>query len=168
VIGSGSKPESIQYLKQLQLDLVIDYSKQDVAAEILKVTDGKGVDLVYDSTYSKQSMDQSASVVAKGGRWLRLGNRDTNGDEAKQIAQQRGAEATYGDLGRYFFVPDAQSKAPILVEALVQAAAWYKEGKVKPHIGATVPLESSAMTKAFSDISQGKSIAGKIVVKVKA
>jgi len=41
--------------------------------QILSATNGKGVDLVWDSTYSPSSYKQSAGVVAKGGLWLRLG-----------------------------------------------------------------------------------------------
>lgn len=39
----------------------------------MSLTGGKGVDLVYDSTYAQSSYKQSAAVVASGGEYIRLG-----------------------------------------------------------------------------------------------
>jgi len=40
VIGSAGKAASLQLLRDLHLDAVIDYSKQDVLAEIMRITGG--------------------------------------------------------------------------------------------------------------------------------
>jgi len=64
------------------VDHIIDYSKQDVVQQVLAVTAGRGADIVYDPTYSQSSFKQSASVVASGGRWLRLGELTTSGVDA--------------------------------------------------------------------------------------
>jgi NADPH:quinone reductase-like Zn-dependent oxidoreductase len=73
VIGSAGKAASLNLLRQLHLDHIIDYSKQDVVKEIMSVTGGKGADLVYDSTYTQSSYTQSAAAVASGGEYIRLG-----------------------------------------------------------------------------------------------
>ena len=73
VIGSASKPAALDLLKSLGVDHIIDYSKQDVVAEVLKATGGKGADLVYDPTYEDSSFAQSAACVASGGVWIKLG-----------------------------------------------------------------------------------------------
>ncbi len=67
VIGSASKPASLQLLRQLGLGAVVDYSKQDVVAEVLRITGGKGAEVVNDSTYRQASYTQSTAVVAAGG-----------------------------------------------------------------------------------------------------
>lgn len=73
VIGTAGKAASLQLLRELHLDCVIDYSKQDVIKEIMSLTGGKGADVVYDSTYTQSSYAQSAGVVASGGEYIRLG-----------------------------------------------------------------------------------------------
>jgi NADPH2:quinone reductase len=49
VITTVSTPEKAELSKRAGADHVIDYSKQDFAAEARRITDGRGVDVVYDS-----------------------------------------------------------------------------------------------------------------------
>src|SRR3954452_22937009 len=55
VISSGSTPQSIALARQSGAHYVFDYKRVDIAAEIAKLTSGRGVDLVFDATYSEQS-----------------------------------------------------------------------------------------------------------------
>ena len=73
VIGSAGKSTTIDLLGRLGVDHIIDYSQQDVAQEILKLTNGRGVDVVHDSTGSLSSFQQSSAVIAPGGEYIRLG-----------------------------------------------------------------------------------------------
>jgi threonine dehydrogenase-like Zn-dependent dehydrogenase len=41
--------------------------------EIMKLTGGKGVDLVFDTTYSEASFIDTAKAVREGGTWVVLG-----------------------------------------------------------------------------------------------
>ena len=68
--GCASLPQppsraGVELLEKLRADVVIDYSKQDVVVAVLEATEGRGADVVYDSTYLESSMKQSAAVVAK-------------------------------------------------------------------------------------------------------
>ena len=166
VVGSGSKPASLDLMKRLAVDLLVDYSTQDVVKEVLAVTGGRGVDLVYDPTYSTASFSQSASVVASGGRWLRLGNPPPDDTEARKIAAARGAEATYGDLGRYWADPAYQPRIGRITQLMERAEEWYKEGTVQPHISATVDFDAKAVQQAIVDSGNGKLSVGKVVVNI--
>ena len=73
VIGSTSKPQGAELLRSLGVDHVIDYSKQDVVAEVLSLTGGRGADLVYDPTYQPSSFMQSVGTVASRDVWMKLG-----------------------------------------------------------------------------------------------
>ena len=73
VIASSSKPAGLQLLRSLGADVVLDYSKQDVVAEVLAATDGKGADIVFDTVCKLASFVQSATVVKSGGHWMFLG-----------------------------------------------------------------------------------------------
>jgi NADPH2:quinone reductase len=168
VIGSASKPASLELLRKLGVDHVIDYSKQDVIKEVLAVTGGKGADVVYDSTYKAESMAQSAACVASGGMWLRLGRPDEMSVEACKVAEERGATATYGDMGRYMYVPEYIVQLGVVRQALEDVVGLYLAGKIKPHISAVIPFEVEALQHALTDNLNGKLNVGKAIVKVAA
>ena len=164
VITSASKPEGLALLRQLQADVVVDYSRQDVVEEVLKVTGGRGVDLVYEATYVESSMKQSAAVVAQGGDWIRLGpwshSRPGFQQEVEPIIASRGANVLVGDRSLYAKNP---TTLPMRVEGPRLAKRLYAEGRMRPHISGTVPLEASALQQALQDSTKGT--VGKVVVK---
>jgi hypothetical protein len=55
IISSGGSEASCALAKASGATHVLDYRKDDVAAEIAKLTRGKAVDLVYDTTYNEAS-----------------------------------------------------------------------------------------------------------------
>ena len=73
VITSASKPDGLDLLRKLRADVVIDYSKQDVVAEVMAATGGAGADEVYDTVCALSSFQQSAAVVRSGDQWMFLG-----------------------------------------------------------------------------------------------
>ena len=167
VITSASKPEGLDLLRKLLADVVIDYSKQDVVVEVLTATGGRGVDMVFDATYAESGMKQSAAVIAKGGQWIRLGNwmRTTPGlqQEVEGTVTGRGGTVLLGDLGRYATDPAYVAKMPQVMEGHRLARQLYVEGRVKPYISATIPLEPALLEKAVRDSLRG--VVGKWVVK---
>lgn len=169
VIGSAGKAASIDLLRQLGIDHIIDYSKQNVVEEIMKLTGGKGVDVVYDSTYSQSSYTQSAAVIASGGEYIRLGTPDqlslTGAQDMREKVESRGAKMVIGDAGRYSIDPHYIAQASKLTDGLRQAVSWYEEGKLKPIITATLPFDASALQQAFEDFAKGIINVGKVVVK---
>ena len=48
VIGTSSRADKLEKAKELGLDVGIDYTSQDVVEEVLRHTDGNGVDVVYE------------------------------------------------------------------------------------------------------------------------
>jgi NADPH:quinone reductase-like Zn-dependent oxidoreductase len=73
IISSGSGEASRALAKASGTTHVFDYRKDDVAAEIAKLTNGKGVDLVYDTTYNEARFVATAGMVRPGGLWVDLG-----------------------------------------------------------------------------------------------
>jgi NADPH2:quinone reductase len=169
VIGTAGKPASLELLRKLQLDHVIDYNRQNVVEEIMRLTGGKGVDLVYDSTYSQPSYIQSTAVVAAGGEYIRLGTAaqmtQFGVEDMTTVVEQRGAKMVIGDLGRYSTDPVYKSQMPKVAEGLRQAVRWYEEGKLRPVITQVVPFDPAALQKAFEDFLRGTINVGKVVVR---
>jgi NADPH2:quinone reductase len=67
--ASTSKLEAV---RQLGADVVIDYTRQDFAEEVLRGTDGRGVDVVYDSV-GRTTFDKSLDVLAWRGMLVLFG-----------------------------------------------------------------------------------------------
>jgi len=73
VISSGSKPETIAQAKRFGASHVFNYRADVAVAKVKEFTDGKGVDLVFDATYSEAGFVESAKTVKPGGKWVVLG-----------------------------------------------------------------------------------------------
>jgi NADPH:quinone reductase-like Zn-dependent oxidoreductase len=169
VIGSAGKPASFDLLRQLNVDHVIDHSKQDVVKEIMKLTGGRGVDLVYDSTYNQASYDQSARVIAAGGMYIRLGTQahmtQFGLEDMTPVVKGRGAKLVVGDQSRYGTNPLYMVRALSLLNGPKRAVSWYTEGKLKPLITQTVPFDANALQAAFDAFLKGMNNVGKVVVQ---
>lgn len=169
VIGSAGKAASLDLLRRLGVDHVIDYTKQDVAGEILRITGGKGVDLVYDPTYSQASYEQSSAAIASGGLYIRLGPRSHMRqfglEDMTAAVKGRGARLVVGDPSRYRTNPLYMVRAMKLLGGMKQAVTWYEEGKLRPIITRTLPFDAASLQAAFDDFSKGTINVGKIVVR---
>src|SRR5258708_6899376 len=105
VISSGSTPQSISLARQSGAHHVFDYKRDDIAADIAKLTGGRGVDLVYDATYSEQGFVETAKTVWGGGSGVVLGvgpGKTTRLVETRSpvdaILAERGAKRVNVDL----------------------------------------------------------------------
>lgn len=174
VIGSAGKPGTIDLLGRLGVDRIIDYSKQDVVEEILKLTEGRGVDLVYDSTNSPSSYLQSSAVIASGGEYIRLGTsaqlKQFGSPDLSSAVEARGGRMVIGDLGRYGTDPayqNPQARASV-IRGLEQAVRWTEEGKLKAQITTVVPFDPASLQEAFEAFVRGEINVGKVVVRCSA
>lgn len=170
VIGSAGKPETLGLLRDMGLDAVIDYSQQDVVAEVRRITGG-GADVVYDSTYRQASYEQSVAAIASGGEYIRLasdiqlqqfGIADMSGAVAA-----RGASLTIADLGRYSSDPQFIARLPLVAQGYERAVEWYASGALRPIITRVVPFDAAALDAALADFLGGKINVGKVVVEVR-
>ena len=166
VVSSASKHEGLALLERLGIPLVLNYAQVDVVAEVLAITGGEGVDLVFDATYVQSSMEQSAATVKPGGLWLRLGDFAAEDAEARRIAEGRGAKAGFGSFGRYIFNPQYRPRMHLVMAGMIKAVKQYEEGTVRPHINAVVPFEPEAVQGAVDAVLNNRMNVGKVTVKL--
>ncbi|CAF1081181.1 unnamed protein product [Didymodactylos carnosus] len=163
VITSASKDDAIKLLKDtLKADHVLNHAKQDIVEEVLKLTNGKGADIVYDATYSESSFDKSIQTVAEGGHWIVLGSQFANEDskEAKALAKRK-ASVIHADMAKYSINPEYVAKVKSFYGgALKHATEWVEQGKLHP-ITQTIKLEQVQETLAL--VAKGKTGTGKVV-----
>ncbi len=73
VIGAAGSAERAQIGKELGADYVINYAEQDLTEEIMRITDGYGVDLVYDNIANPKTFPKAFATIAHGGRLVTAG-----------------------------------------------------------------------------------------------
>ena len=175
VISSGSTPQSIALARQSGAHHVFDYKRDDIAAEIAKLTGGRGVDLVFDATYSERGFVESAKTVRRGGNWIVLGvgpGKTTRLAETHSpvddILAERGAKHVNVNLLRYFSEPaalDDEARA-FLKRGMVLAMEWAAQGLVVPHIGQTIDSTVEAINAGLQSLKAGHGVVGKVAVVV--
>jgi NADPH:quinone reductase-like Zn-dependent oxidoreductase len=175
VISSGSTPQSIELARQSGAHQVFNYKHDDIAAEIARLTDGRGVDLVFDATYSEQSFVDTAKTVRQGGSWIVLGvgpGKTTRLAETHSpvdaILAERGAEHVNVNLLRYFSEPatlDDEARA-FLRRGMALAMEWAAQGLVVPHIGQTIDSTVDAINAGLHSLKAGHGVVGKVAVIV--
>jgi len=175
VISSGSTPQSIALARQSGAHHVFDYKRDDIAAEIAKLTGGRGVDLVFDATYSERGFIESAKTVRRGGSWIVLGvgpGKTTRLAETHSpvddILAERGAKHVNVNLLRYFSEPaalDDEARA-FLKRGMVLAMEWAAQGLVVPHIGQTIDSTVEAINAGLQSLKAGHGVVGKVAVVV--
>ncbi len=175
VISSGSTPQSIALARQSGAHHVFDYKRDDIAAEIAKLTSGRGVDLVFDATYSEQGFVETAKTVRRGGSWIVLGvgpGKTTRLVETHSpvdaILAERGAKHVNVNLLRYFSEPatlDSEAQA-FLQRGMALAMEWATQGLVVPHVSQTIDSTVEAINAGLQSLKAGRGILGKVAVIV--
>src|SRR5262245_38208785 len=175
VISSGSTPPSIALARQSGAHHVFDYKRDNIAAEIAKLTSGRGIDLVFDATYSEQGFVETAKTVRRGGSWIVLGvgpGKTTRLVETHSpvaaILAERGAKHVNVNLLRYFSEPatlDSKAQA-FLQRGMALAMEWATQGLVVPHVSQTIESTVEAINAGLQSLKAGHGTLGKVAVIV--
>jgi threonine dehydrogenase-like Zn-dependent dehydrogenase len=175
VISSGSAPQSIALARQSGAHHVFDYKRDDIAAEIANLTGGRGVDVVFDATYSEHGFVESAKTVRRGGSWIVLGvgpGKTTRQAETHSpvdaILAERGAKHVNVNLLRYFSEPatlDSEAQA-FLHRGMALAMEWATQGLVVPHVSQTIDSTVEAINAGLQSLKEGSATPGKVAVIV--
>jgi len=131
--AAAARRNQLPLARQSGAHHVFDYKRDDVAAEIAELTGGRGVDLVFDATYSEAGFVEAAKTVRQSGSWVVLGvgpGKTTRLVETHSpvdsILAERGAKHVNINLLRYFSEPTTlDSKAKTLLQrGMALAMEW--------------------------------------------
>jgi NADPH:quinone reductase len=160
VIAAASSDEKLEVCKQHGADEVINYSTEDLKDRIKQLTSGKGVDVAFDPLGGDYSEPVLRSM-AWGGRFLVIGF--ASGD-IPRIPLNLPLLKVYSIVGVFwgsFMEQDPKHGR----ENIHELITWMNEGKLKPHVSATYPLEH--VTDALHDLMERK-VTGKAVLVTSA
>jgi NADPH:quinone reductase len=73
VVATGGSPEKLTWIRELGADEVLDHTAVDVPAEVLRLTGGRGVDMVLDLV-GGDTFAGSLRAVARAGRVVAMAN----------------------------------------------------------------------------------------------
>jgi NADPH2:quinone reductase len=159
VIAAASSAEKLEVAKTAGADELINYSESSLKDEVKRLTGGQGADVIYDPV-GGDLFDQAIRSIAWNGRLLVVGFASGRIPELPvNLALLKGA-AVVGVFWGAFAQRQPQDNAA----NFQQLFAWYGEGKVKPLVSQTFPLEQAA--EAINTLGQRKAV-GKVVVQVR-
>jgi len=139
------------------------------------LTDGQGVDLVFDATYNEVGFVETAKTVRQGGSWVVLGGgpgKTTRLVEthspADSILAERGARHVNINLLRYFSVLatlDGEAKT-LLARGMALAMEWAARGLVVAHVSRIIDGTVEAINAGLQSLKAGRGVLGKLAVIV--
>jgi NADPH2:quinone reductase len=154
VIAVASSEDKLALAKKNGADILLGYD--NLKDELKKVSDGKGVDVVFE-VVGGDVFDACSRAMAWEGRLLVIGF--ASGSIPKfpiNLALVKG----YSVVG-VFWGSFARKQPKDYAANMMELVQWYSTGKIKPHVGRKFKLENA--TAALQHILDRKAV-GKIVL----
>ena len=164
VIATASSEEKLDLVRAHGADHAINYREQDFREAVLEITNGRGVDKVYDPV-GGDVFTQSLRCMAPEGRICPVGFA---GGTIQQIPANlllvKNLTVCGVNMGYYagWSPHDVRYEYEDRIRALMtQLFDWYEVGQIKPMIGGVYPLDR--FQDAMADVLGRKSL-GRIAV----
>ena len=156
VIGTVSTDDKAKLARQAGADDVILYTQQDFETEVKRLTDNKGVQVVYDSV-GKTTFDKGLNVlVPRGMMVLYGGSSGPIGPFDPQILNAKGSLfLTRPSLGHYTATREE------LVQRSTELFGWIRDGKLKLRTEFEFPLKDAAEAHRALE---GRKTTGKVLL----
>jgi NADPH2:quinone reductase len=158
VIACASTDDKLAVCRAHGADEGINYATADLRERIKALTDAKGADVIYDPV-GGQYTEPALRSIAWRGRLLVVGF--AAGDIPKMplnLTLLKGCSIVGVYWGEF-----TRREPQRFAEAMEKLGRWFAEGKLKPHISATFPLERTA--DALTLMAERK-VQGKVVVVI--
>jgi len=156
VIAAASTEEKLKFCKDNGADFTINYTTDDLKSRVKELTNGKGVNVIYDPVGDKFSEPSLRSIAWKG-RYLVVGF--SAGDIPKiplNLVLLKGCQIV-GVFWGAFVKNEPQQNA----ENFMAIVKWFAQGKLKARIHGQYPLEK-VVEAMYAMIN--KEVKGKIVL----
>lgn len=154
VITTVGSEEKAERTRALGADHVINYRTEDFAAEVQRLTGGKGVEVVIESV-AADNLAKDFAVVAPGGRIVLIGTGTGKPPEATfNVGTAIRKDATLHAM----VVFNARALVPEMADALTRL---FVAGTIRAVVSRTYPLAEAG--PAMNDLLAGKVI-GKLVL----
>jgi NADPH:quinone reductase-like Zn-dependent oxidoreductase len=147
VIGTSSRDEKLAHASELGMDAGVNYTQENVVAEVMRLTDGRGVDLVYEHC-GGELFQLGLDSLAKDGRLVICG---AHAGEVVPFDIIPFFRAQKSVIGSFVYTKDE-------VETCLELA---RRGRIVPIVHQSFPLEQA---KDAMDLMESRDFFGKIVL----
>ncbi|HEU5036188.1 MAG TPA: NAD(P)H-quinone oxidoreductase [Nocardioides sp.] len=147
VLTTAGTPEKRATCLALGADVAIDYREQDFVEEAQAATDGRGVDVVLDNMGAKY-LERNLDALATEGRLVIIGMQGGTRAELDINKLLRKRAAVIGTTLRARPVAEKSAICASVVEHVWPLVA---EGRVKPVVHGTMPIEDVAAAHALME-----------------
>ncbi len=158
VLATAGTPEKRELLRSMGLSCVMDSHTLAFADEVMRVTEGKGVDVVLNSL-SGDAISRSLEVLASDGRFLEVGKRDIYDGRALDMSVFR-KRLSYMAID---MVGLREQRPELCAQVLREVMEQMESGRLRP-----LPLQCfpiSRVSEAIRFMAQGQHV-GKLVVSM--
>jgi NADPH:quinone reductase len=158
VIACASTDDKLAVCRAHGADETINYASDDLRERIKQLTGGNGVDVVYDPVGGSYTEPALRSLAWRG-RLLVVGF--AAGEIPKiplNLTLLKGCSIVGVFWGEF-----TRREPTRFAEEMQQLGRWFLEGKIRPHISATFPLDRAA--EALTLMADRK-VTGKVVLSV--
>jgi len=157
-IAAASTAEKLDLCKKMGADAIINYDSEDLRQQTLALTDGRGVDVVFDPVGGDYTL-AALRATAWGGRLLVVGFAAGSIPKIPLNYALLSERAIIGVFwgswsGQY---PEGQRRN------MAQLSKWYAGGKINPLINAIISLDE--VPKAMHRLMERK-VTGKLVIQI--
>jgi NADPH:quinone reductase len=159
VIAAASSDEKLALCREYGAEMTINYATEDLKARIRELTGGHGADVVYDAVGGDYA-EPALRSMATNGRFLVIGfAAGTIPKIPLNLVLLKECQVVGVFWGSFV------AREPLRHQANVdELVAWWRDGRLRPHVSATFPLERSG--EAMRMLADRKAV-GRVVVKIR-
>ncbi|HSS09290.1 MAG TPA: NADPH:quinone oxidoreductase family protein [Acidimicrobiales bacterium] len=158
VIAAASSQEKLKLCRDYGAAMTINYATEDLKTRVRELTGGVGADVVYDPVGGPYS-EPALRSTAWNGRFLVIGF--AAGDIPKiplNLPLLKGCSVVGVFWGAFAAREPERHR-----ENVAELVRWWQEGKLRPHVSSTYPLDRAS--EAIRELADRKA-KGKVVVTV--
>ena len=157
IIGTVGSDEKIELAKKNGCDEVINYSKEDFAKKVMKLTDGKGLPVVYDGV-GKSTFEKSLECLKTRGTMVSFGNASGSLEpiDVTKMLQPKGLFFVRPSMGQYLSTKEELNEASKMLFEKISS------GKVKIEIFKKYKLDD--VQQAHIDLESRKIVGPAVII----
>ncbi|HKH44878.1 MAG TPA: quinone oxidoreductase [Thermoanaerobaculia bacterium] len=156
VLGTTSTEEKAQLARKAGADEVILYTEQDFAAEARRLTDGQGVQVVYDGV-GRETFDKSLDSLARRGMLALFGQASGPVPPFDPIILNTKGSLFLTRPSLFHYIAAREELASRAADVL----GWILDGKLKLRIDLELPLRDAAEAHRALE---GRKTTGKVLL----
>jgi propanol-preferring alcohol dehydrogenase len=136
VVAADITDDKLQAAKDCGADALVDVRRGDLAGQVRKLTDGRGVDAAIDFVASRETLEASVAALARAGRLVIIGSRprDVFGVDASFTVEP----------GRMLYdMLEIHGSRYVTLAEIQQTLELIRQRRIRPIVGRTFPLEGA-------------------------